>query len=400
MKICLLTTGFPRFEGDFCGVFLLDLARALAGAGAGVRVVCPHDAGIPAAEDWGPVEIRRFRYALPARAQKLAYGGGIPSNMSRSWLARAEAPPFLAAMAAAAARHGRHADLVHAQWAISGFAAAAGRRLACHRRPLVLTVRGSDLRRMTGAASRWMTRQALRSAARVLAVSEDLHGEVLRRGVPAERAALMPNGVDLALFGRRSREEARRALGLSPAASLVLFVGQVAAVKNPLALAEAAAALGDVRPPVEFHVAGDGPEAGALLELAARLGAGDRVAVHGLRPHSEIPDWLAAADLLVLPSLSEGRPNVVLEAMAAGRPVVATRVGGVPELVVDGETGLLAGPGDAEGLSGAIRRLLVDGELRTCMGLAGRRRLEAMGLSWPAIAARHLRLYEDVLAGR
>jgi glycosyltransferase involved in cell wall biosynthesis len=393
----MLTTGFPRSGGDFSGVFVFQLARELVRAGIEVRAVCPHAPGLPVTEKMDGVEVRRFRYAFPSSLEKLAYGGGIPTNLRRSLLARLEVPFFTAAMAAAAARWGRRADLVHAQWAVSGFAASLARPLCS--RPLVLTVRGSDLKAAGGGLTRWATGRALRSAARVLAVSEDLRSEAVARGAPEEKVRMLPNGVDLDAFAASDRAEARERLGLSRDAAMVLFAGQLAPVKNPLALAAAAGGLAKLEPRVEFHVVGEGPEEEALRARAGELGVSDRVVLHGRRPHREMPAWLAACDMLILPSRSEGRPNVVLEAMAASRPVVASNVGGVSELVDDGRTGILVPAEDDAALTEALRKLLADPASRERMGAAGRARIEELGLSWKAQAAEHIRLYEEVISG-
>jgi glycosyltransferase involved in cell wall biosynthesis len=125
---------------------------------------------------------------------------------------------------------------------------------------------------------------------------------------------------------------------------------------------------------VHTVVVGDGPERAQLEALAGQLGLADRVHLAGHQ--QDVRPWLAALDVLVLSSDWEGMPNALLEAMAAGLPIVATAVGGVPEVVVDGATGLLVPPGDPSALAEAITRLLRDPDLRRTMGQAGRARVE------------------------
>jgi glycosyltransferase involved in cell wall biosynthesis len=137
---------------------------------------------------------------------------------------------------------------------------------------------------------------------------------------------------------------------------------------------------------------------GRAASLAAKAGLGGKVIFAGPRPHEEIPLWLNAADVLALPSFSEGLPVTVLEAMACETPVVVTPVGGVPEVVEDGKTGVLANPGDPEMLRSAISRLLSDLDIRTQMGRAGRRFVLEKELTWEAHGQRFASLYQRMLS--
>ena len=139
---------------------------------------------------------------------------------------------------------------------------------------------------------------------------------------------------------------------------------------------------------------GVGPDQADLSKLADKRGIDDRLRFVGRKPSEEIPLWMAAADALVLPSYSEGRPNVVLEAQACALPVVATRVGGTPELVKDGATGLLVESGDAAGLAAALARLRADGPLRTTLGQAGH--LQASQMTWATSAEQMVAIYRDL----
>jgi glycosyltransferase involved in cell wall biosynthesis len=186
--------------------------------------------------------------------------------------------------------------------------------------------------------------------------------------------------------------------GVAPAAldgapPVLVSVGRLAAPKDPLTLVTALACL----PPGVFRavLVGGGPEHAAVADAVHRAGLDGVVELVGDR--DDVPALLAAGDLFVLASRSEGFPMSVLEAMAAGLPVVASAVGGVCEAVVDGETGLLVPPGDAGALAGAIERLLADGRLRREMGSAGRARAAAhFGLE--RFAAEHVQVYERALA--
>jgi glycosyltransferase involved in cell wall biosynthesis len=201
---------------------------------------------------------------------------------------------------------------------------------------------------------------------------------VAARVCTARQAVVIRNAVDVAA--------ARLAPGVGDPPQL-LAVGRLKAPKDFVTFARAVRLL----PPGSFRaaIAGDGPDRAAVeAELAG--------AAELLGERSDVPELLAAADVFVLPSRSEGLPLSVIEAMAAGLPVVASRVGGVPELVAGGETGMLVPPGDPEALAAALRALLDDAERRRALGAAGRRRAEAH-FDLPAFRAAHVELYERLL---
>lgn len=177
--------------------------------------------------------------------------------------------------------------------------------------------------------------------------------EIVRCGIEPERYGTAPN----------------RPAGAAPR---LLFIGRLAAVKGVPVLLQALAQLAPAHPGLGLTLIGDGPDRAALAAQAAALGLSERVVFAGLQGEAEVAEALAAHDMLVLPSFAEGVPVVLMEAMASRLPVVATRVGGVAELVRDGESGLLVAPGDADGLSEAIDTLLNDPSRARRMGAAGR----------------------------
>lgn len=254
----------------------------------------------------------------------------------------------------------------------------AARRLGL---PLVVKLHGSDLLTLgQDPARRPYLRQVLSQADRVVAVSQPLAQAARELGAPEAVLRVVPNGVDQELFQPSDQLAARRELGLPLVGPRLLFVGRLAEVKGPdLALA----ALAQTQAP-RLALVGAGPLAESLRRQATCLGLGERLIWAGERPHAEIARWLAASDGLVLPSRSEGEPNVALESLAAGRPVAAARVGGVPEVIVEGLGGCLARPQDPEDLARAMTRLLA----RTWEP-AALRNLVAQR-SWPASAARLL----------
>lgn len=221
--------------------------------------------------------------------------------------------------------------------------------------PWVAGARGSDIR-VRDAVSRRLTRAVVRRAFGLLVVSEDLRRlAIAAYGADPGRTRTVPNGCDAAIFHPADRSQARHALGIRDDAELVLYVGRLVPEKGLRELLAATESLAKARPQLQLALVGDGP---MRQELEARA-AGVRVPVHlpGALMASDVAGWMAAADLVTLPSYSEGHPNVLVEALACGRPVVATTVGGIPE-VVDATCGELVAPRDAGVLAAALARVL------------------------------------------
>jgi teichuronic acid biosynthesis glycosyltransferase TuaC len=224
--------------------------------------------------------------------------------------------------------------------------------------PVVLVGLGTDVNRFLG--ERWKRGQilsAVRRSAGVIVVSDSLKQRLVREGVDEGSVTVVPNGVDVGRFAPIDRDAACRTLGLAADRRRILFVGRFAREKGPAHAVNAFGRIAIRHPDVDLVMVGDGELRSECEQLAARLLPAGRVAFAGFQPHDSVPTWLAASDTLCLPSLSEGCPNAVLEALACGRPVVATRVGAVPELV-SAAVGALASPGDDEGLAAAMDQVL------------------------------------------
>ena len=251
--------------------------------------------------------------------------------------------------------------------------------------PIIVTSRRNE--NIGGAMRERFNRWTAHLDDRVVAVCELARlAEIERAGVPPEHVVTVYNGVDVDEFPVASAEvaaRARRAMGIPAEAPLLGSLGRLHPQKG---FSDLLAALAQVRqriPSVQLFLAGDGESRESLEAQARSLGLCEAVTFAGTR--ANVPEILAALDVLVLPSLWEGMPNAVLEAMAAGLPVVATAVGGTPEAVVDGVTGLLVPPQDPGALACAIERLLRDPDLRRTMGQAGRRRVEQHFDVWETV---------------
>lgn len=236
-----------------------------------------------------------------------------------------------------------------------------GRVAAELRLPHVVTVVGSDLNlNLEHPARLAAIKRCAAAAVLVLAKSRALEQALVAQGVDPGKIVVDYNGVDTGTFRPRTRAEACARLGESPLPRRLLFVGSLVPVKNVPVLLRAFGRLRErwTAGPVELVVVGDGFLRQSLSEEALRLGVSGQVRFMGARAHAETALWLGASDLLCLPSLAEGVPNVVLEALASGRPVVASAVGGIPEVHPGAEAGALVRSNDEEALAAALQETL------------------------------------------
>jgi len=260
-------------------------------------------------------------------------------------------PLYAASIAPAVAPYRGKVDVVLGSWAYpDGFAAVIAARILGV--PAVVKLHGSDINLVAKLPGpRRLLSWALPMAARVVAVSKPLAEEVVSLGVARDRVAIVMNGVDADLFKPRDRAAARAELGL-PAGPLAVYVGNLKPEKGILDLCAAWATVVRHVPDATLAIVGGGPLRGEVEAQVAALG--ERVRVIGPQPLERVPTWMAASDLLVLPSHTEGTPNVVLEALASGRRVVATSVGGVPDLITDRKLGTLVPSKNPDALADAL----------------------------------------------
>lgn len=279
----------------------------------------------------------------------------------------------------------QHIQLVHCrslQGILYGGWAATLARI-----PFVYSIHGENTLRLPRAVP--ILRGSARCARALIAVSESLRSLTAQTiGIPPERITVIYNGVDLDKFTQSERN------GKKSVTPHVGCVGTLRSVKGHRYLIEAIAAVREEIPHVHLSLVGDGPERGELDALRQRLGLNGCVSLLGMR--DDVNALLRQFDVFVLPSLSEGISNALLEAMAAGLPVVATNVGGNPEVVQHGVTGLLVPPQDSRALADALLQLLSDPDARQAMGRKGRERVEAH-FSLSVMAQRYGEIYEAAL---
>ncbi|MGB2641477.1 MAG: glycosyltransferase [Candidatus Acidiferrum sp.] len=348
LKVTLVTPIFPIPAQPYRGHSEYEIILALSKR-ADVNVICP----FPRYPRWFPphfdyrhpdlsysppgVATRYFEYpALP----------GVTRCINGLVCARYLEPYFRECMPDVACNFWLYPE---------GYATVAvARRLGI---PAVVGSIGSDLNRFVDPISRWLTKLAMKRANLVVTKSEHLRQRAIDMGISASKVRTIRNGCNPSVFHLRERRAARAQLAVDDGAELVLFVGRLDTAKGIEELLEAFASLADGRPNLQLAFVGDGPGGEHLRSKAKHLRLEDRITLKGACSSQGVAQWLAAANVLALPSYNEGYPNVVIEALSCGRPVIATNVGGILELVNE-ESGILIPPRDSRALACAIEKAM------------------------------------------
>jgi len=221
----------------------------------------------------------------------------------------------------------------------------------------IVGLRGSDVNTyLSRPVLKRFMRRTLNQADRLVTVSAALKTELLRRGYSESKISVIYNGVDETIFHPLDQTESRRKLHLPSEFKYLLFVGALSRRKGIDLLLSAYRKIN--RPDLKLIFIGQGNDKYLIDEFKKEYALSDRILLPGTIPHIQLPIWYAAADVIVLPSLAEGVPNVILEAVAMGRPVAASAVGGIPEIIVEGKNGYLCQPGDLESLIRALEKAL------------------------------------------
>ena len=395
MRILTISHLYPSEVDDTAGTFVHQQVCALRERGHDVRVISP----VP----WAPPGVPR--YAAHRSVSRCTRLDEVPVLHPRMFVLPGAklGPGIVHSALRAIIGHVRRTyrdwpfDLVHAHMLVpDGWAAAsAGHAVGV---PVVATAHGSaDVLQTPGRSPAWRRTviESITELDQIIAVSHAVAQGVCDLARPRHGVRVIPNGADPEQFGSVNRADARRALGLPADRPVALFVGHLTELKGIADLVDALGATDPSDRPL-LAIVGDGPLRPSLETRVAELGLGDSVRFAGRVPHDDVGTWMGACDVLVLPSLSEGLPTVICEAMLAGRAVIATPVGGIPELVEDGATGILIAPGNVTALADALGELLGTPGRADAMGeLAALRAQQA--LTWSAVARQIEAVYRDVL---
>lgn len=397
MKVCMLTTSYPRRSGDHSGVFLFGLTRELVKAGIQVTVIAPHDATTPDLEDVEGVRVRRFYYFLPPKLQGLCYGSGIADNLrQKPWVA-VQIPLLLLGFLLTSWRESRGCDLIHAHWSLAGLAGLATSRL--RRIPLVLTMPGAEVFANRGTV---LTRFLLNRVDHLIAISTFTLSKILQITKPRSYSVI-PYSINWEKFRPAHPDVIRRVRekwSISEGCRVILFVGRLVERKGVQVLIKALADVAGTRPDVRAVIAGSGPMREQLEAQANRLNIASHTAFTGFVPEEELNALYKMATVFVLPSIydssgeTEGLGVVLLEAMANNIPVVASQVGGITDIITGQQVGKLVEPNNFKQLAQAINDILSDPVLRQTLIENGKQKVHN-DFSWKQICSQTIQAYQE-----
>jgi glycosyltransferase involved in cell wall biosynthesis len=369
-RVLVLASTFPRWQDDTEPPFVYNLCRSLQDD-FDITVLAPHTAGAKTQERWETLEIRRFRYFWPERAQKLAYGGILPNLKRNPWL-WLQVPFFLAGELIAALRLVRQErpDVIHAHWLLpQGLVGAVLNWLTGI--PVLVTAHGSDVYAVRGRLQRRLKTWALTRVRYVTAVSFNLLREICELGLTSDvKSDVISMGVDTQRFEpSKRRDDLVEKLGVER--PIILFVGRLYEQKGVRYLLDAMPAVLHRFPRATLLVIGNGPLRDELSAQARVLKISGNIRFLGALPPDQLPAYYATADVFVAPSIigesgdREAFGLVYAEAMASGCPVIGSEIGGTKELIINNKTGVLVPQKDSCALSDAICRILSNSELKT-----------------------------------
>jgi glycosyltransferase involved in cell wall biosynthesis len=398
LKVLFLTSSYPRSKEDTASIFLRYLGEHLADAGIAVHVLAPADVKGGTIRE-GKIVVHRFQY-FPSAWQTLAYGSGIMPNLKRSpwlWL---QIPFFLLAMFTALLRllATERFDLIHAHWILpQGLLALLSASL--FRVPWIITAHGTDAFALRSRVASYLKRLVIRRSSS-WTTNTFITADAILRNSRLIEPRIIPMGVDITRFSNGNPVSLRGEL--PEGEFLVLFVGRLVANKGCIELLTALSLL----PPTTLArttlwIIGEGNQKTQLQQTASDLAVAKKVRFFGTVSNHRLPDLYAAADLVVVPSLqgssgeSEGQGIVILEAFAARVCVLASRIGGIANVIRDNITGVLVEPGNVQELANAMKQLLNDAGLRR--RLADKAFAEVNErYSWQQIAGEFAKLYREV----
>lgn len=389
MKICFLTTSFPAYHGHVQSPFILSLAENVVKQNNLVTVVCPYyKKSQDKKENYNGVEIRRFQFMF-RKWQTITEGEGISSFM-KSIGGFIQGITFISSMFFKGFFESKNSDVIHCQWSLSsipGYLISRIRKI-----PYIITLRGEDVTLAKNKLFKFVQGFLLKRASYIISNNQSLLDAVkkIKGDTPAK---VIFNGVDLYKFSYQDKKESRKKCNLPENGLMVYFVGWLIKRKGINYLLEAWSKLENS--PNFLVITGEGPLEKELKNLTKKLKIENSVIFTGKIHPNNISNYYAATDIFILPSLAEGMPNVVMEAMAAGKAVIATNVNGTPQLV--GDTGILIPACNSDEIKNSINILTIDDDKRKKLGKDAKKRIIDMGLTWESSAKKYITIYDKVL---
>ena len=412
LRILYLTQTYPRWTGDTAGPFIRDLARGLVRGGDRVTVLAPRaDQVRPSWIDDG-VEVRSFAYA-PRRFEVLGYGRSLAADERVRPGAALAGPLYLRAAAVTVARHlaRERYDLLHAHWLAPNGLVALWPGVRRRNTLIAVGLHGSDVFLAEKAVARPAIRRALNRCQLLTGCSPELVERVQRLGYRDKPSRVIPYGVDIDVFrpaaeaaGELDTNRWRDRLGIPESATVLLGVGRLATKKGFHVLIDVLPRLLSEFDDLHAIVAGGGDQMPELVAAVSEWEPEHAARIHfpGLVAHDDLPGLYRSADLFVLPAVHDpqgnvdGLPNVILEALASGLPVVATAISGIPLAVESDIQGILVPEQDRPALADAIDGLLRAPDRRRRMGVRARAKAVSQ-LTWDIVAGAYRDAYVEAL---
>ena len=400
-KVLVLATTFPRWQNDTTPAFVYELSKRLQENGLEIVVLAPHYPGVKKFEIMDEMKIYRFPYFWPAKYQKLAYDGGILPNIKRSHLAKIQVPLLILSELYYTFKLIRKEKIgvIHSHWIIpSGLIGGIARKIfkishitTAHAGD-VFTIRKSKILGIIGSFvlknSDEITANSKYTKNVITAIEYELKCNV----------EIIPMGVDTSRF---NSDKASDLWNVFQAEYLILSVGRLVDKKGIKYLIIAMEDIIKIFPNAKLIIGGSGPEKEKLESISASLGLKDNVIFVGFIENSDLPKYYASSDIFVLPSIetkggdTEGLGVVLLEAMACGTPVIGSNIGGITDIIKDGETGFLAQPENPKDIADKTIELLSDERMRDRVSGNGLIAVQKK-FSWDVVTKQFVKIYEGL----
>ncbi len=399
-KVCILTSGFPRYEGDLFGNFILSLSKELIKQGFRVSVLAPHAPKVKKTEELDGIKVYRFSYFLPFALQKLCYGSGIAPNIRRSFLARLQLPFFFFSQLFSLIWliKKEKIDIVNSHWMIAqGLNGALVRKFLGTRH--INTVHSADVFALKRFPfGRYIARFIIRNSDYAMTVSSFIKSNLDELVGYDTKATVCPMGIDMNTFVPKDQVKLKEKYKIK-SNHVLLFVGRLIEVKGIEYLIDALPIVSNELPDLKLLIVGTGNLEKQLKEKVRKSNLSSYVSFLGAVKHADLVDYYNICDLLILPSIfdkyghTETLGMVILEAMSCGRPVIASNIGGIPESVKDGYNGLLTIPKNPADIADKIVKAFTQFDLEE---MGEKARQTARRYDWEEIGKKYEQAMKEV----
>ena len=385
MKIAIVTTNFPRWEGDFRVPFIIDAAKAIQAKGHTIKIITLHQPGAAQNEIMDGLEIFRAKY-LPEKYEILQKdAAGLPAAWEGGGFTKLAMFPYFSALWAAVAKQAQGYDIIHANWSLAGTATYLSKR--SHQCPYIVTIHGSDIfKTVNNPILKIPVKLALKNADSIIAVSQALAEKAISIQIPKEKIQIIPTGVDLNKFPMSDNPQRQNTL---------LYVGTLIERKGLIYLLKAMKQVKIHFPGYKLLIVGEGGLKDSLERYTSENNLSEQVIFLGTQTQAEVSRLMREAKLFILPSTEEGQGAVLVEAMASGTPCIGSNAGGIPTVITP-ETGKVFEAGSSEALFKSIAFMLENENFWQAASIHSRERAVSR-YSWDVLADSIIATYKKAL---